>query len=204
MSNKTLLEDFIKYAILESKDPEAEIMDDFLNSNMYKKIAKLIESSHIKISESKSDKEIVSNPKQINKIHKSLEEFFGDVESSVELNKKIEALAELNRAKSNEDFHQRKADINKFLNKVGVTLEAAPFFFVLIYLFNTNNTILQTWCQSNNITLTNSLVSFLAMFLFGKMLRSGRKKEIRINQDAADLYKKRKEDAGDNLKSLEV
>lgn len=204
MSNTTLLEDFIKYAILESKDPEAEIMDDFLNSNMYEKIAKLIESSHIKISESKSDKEIVSNPKQINKIHKSLEEFFGDVESSVELNKKIEALAELNRAKSNEDFHQRKANINKFLNKVGVTLEVTPFFFVLIYLFNTNNTILQTWCQSNNITLTNSLASFLTMFLFGKMLRSGRKKEIRINQDAADLYKKRKEDAGENFKSLEV
>lgn len=202
MSNTTLLEDFIKYAILESKDSEAEIMDDFLNSNMYEKIAKLIESSHIKISESKSDKEIISNPKQINKIHKSLEELFGDVESSDELNKIIETLSELNRTKRNEDFHQRKADINGFLDKIGKTLEAAPFFFILIYLFNTNSDILQMWCKSNNITLTSSLVSFLTMFLFGKILRAGRKKEIRINQDAADSYKKDKEAAREKLKSI--
>jgi hypothetical protein len=204
MINISLLENFIKNIILENEvvEKEKEIIDDFLSSNMYKNIKKIIESSQNKIAESKNNEEIITNENQISRIHKSLESHLGGIKSSIELNEMIEALSELKRIKSNKDFHQRKANINKFLNKAGIALETAPFLFILIYLFNTQNDILSKWCVSNNITLTNSLVSFLAMFLFGKLLRSGRKEKIRMNQDAADLYSSKKQDVTQNFKKL--
>lgn len=206
MLNTSLLRNFIKHTILESKDieKEKEIIDDFLNSDMYKKVKNIIESSQSRIIESKNNEEIITSEKQISKIHKSFEEHLSGIKSSVELNKMIEALQELNRVKRNKDFHQREANINKFLNKAGIALETAPFLFVLIYLFNTHNDILTKWCLSNNITLTNSLVSFLAMFLFGKLLRSGRKEKIRINQDAADLYSSKKPDVTQDFENLKT
>ena len=200
MSNNTyLLRRFIQQSLHENKDHEEEIMDDFLNSDMYKKVAHLIENFQFKLFESEQNKPIIQNARQVSKVHLSLQKHFNrkDLASPQEIDRRLKLLYELERVKNNKDFHERKANIHKFLDRLGIALEATPFLFILIYLFNTNNPALIEWCDSvNSVTLAEGFVAFMSMFLFGEKLRAGQKKNISTHQGAVDLY-------ADKQKSLE-
>lgn len=202
MSNNTqLLRRFIQQSLLESKDHEEEIMDDFLNSDMYKKVAHLIESFQFKLFESEQKKAVIQNASQVSKVHLSLQKHFDrkDLASSQEIDRRLSLLYELERVKNNKDFHERKASIHNFLNRSGIALEAAPFLFILIYLFNTGNPALQEWCANNGINLTSSFIAFMAMFLFGEKLRSRQKQNINVHQNAVDLYSDKQKSLEDKL-----
>ena len=181
----------IRNIIKENEDHEENIIDDFLSSNMYKQVAHLFESLRFSVFEAKSPRKIKLDKEQIDVIHTSLKKYTKEIRPDIELNEKIEALAELRRAKENKEFHQRKANINKFRKKLGIALEAVPFLFLLVYLFNTNNPELKQWCLENDITLTASFVTFMMSFLFGKAIRAGQKQKYTQNKDAAEFYRER-------------
>lgn len=202
LNSKQLLEMFIRQTLLENKDDEKEIIDDFLKSDMYKKIANLIESSRFKVYESKKEDPVIQDESQVEKIHSNLQSYFGQSKWDIasEAASRSDLIFELRRMQTSKSFHERELSIHKFLNGLGIALEATPFLFLLVYLFNSDNIALQQWCASHGITLTSSFVAFMSMFLFGKILRGNRKKEIQINQDAVDLYTKNQKKAEDALK----
>lgn len=200
-NNDYLLKSFIRESLFENKDNEKEIIDDFLKSDMYKKVASLIENIQFKIVESNNEDDIIKDSRQVEKIHSNLQHFFGetDWDKLARAAKRSDLLFELQRMQKSKNFHERELSIHKFLDRLGVTLEATPFLFLLIYLFNSDNAALQQWCTSQGITLTSSFVTFMTMFLFGKMFRTNRKEQIRRNQDAVDLYTRNQKSAKDDL-----
>lgn len=201
-NNIRLLRHFIKQSLLENKEQEEEIINDFLNSDMYNKVANLIENFQLKLFESEQNRPIIQSPRQVSKVHKNLQNYFNkkDLASPTEIDKRLKLLHDLNRVKNNKTFHEREANINKSLNALGIALEATPFLVILIYLFNTNNPALVEWCNSiDPEMMAGGFAAFMSMFLFGKKLRAGRKQNIQINQDAVDLYSDKQKSLEDKL-----
>lgn len=202
-NSNQLLRSFIAQTLLESKDHEEEIMRDFLQTDMYKKIARLIENFQYNILESKDPENVINSKHQVSKVHMNLSNYFSNegIASAEETARRYDALHELSRAANNKNFHEREKSIHDFLGALGIALEAAPFLFILIYLFNTNNPALVEWCDSiDGLTLTAGFAAFASMFLFGEKLRSVQKKKANFHDKAAKFYADEEEKARDNLK----
>ena len=204
MLNSTrLLRSFIAQTLLENEDREEEIMNDFLRSDMYEKVARLIENFQYKILESKDPKNVINSSLQVSRVHRRLSEYFNqdDITSQAEMIKRQEALQQLRRVSNNKDFHEREESIHNFLSMLGVALEATPFLFVLIYLFNTNNPALQEWCNTvDGITMAEGFIAFMSMFLFGEKLRSTQQKRAKFHKDASEFYAGKEDAARKKIK----
>lgn len=203
LNSNQLLRSFIAQTLLENIDHEEEIMDDFLQSDMYKKISSLIENSQSRLLESKDSKNVINSSLQVSRVHKSLSEYFNqdDITSQAEMIKRQEALQQLRRASNNKDFHEREKNIHNFLSMLGIALEATPFLFILIYLFNTDNPALQEWCSTvGGITMAEGFIAFMSMFLFGEKLRSTQKKKAGFHDKAAEFYAGEEKDEREKIK----
>lgn len=192
MSNSNqLLRSFIAQTLLENEDREKEIMDDFLQSKMYKKVSSLIENLQFNLIESKDPENVINSPHQVSRVHMSLSKYFNDddITSQAEMIDRQEALQQLRRVSHNKNFHEREESIHKFLSMLGIALEATPFLFILIYLFNTNNPALQEWCSAvDGVTMAEGFIAFMSMFLFGEKLRSTQQKRAKFHKDASEFY----------------
>jgi len=201
MSNSTrLLRSFIAQSLFENRDREEEIMNDFLRSDMYEKIARLIENFQYKILESKDAKDIINSPRQVNAVHFGCRKYFryDDIASASEMGKRYDALHKLSRVSNSKNFHEREKSIHEFLRTLGIALEATPFLFILIYLFNSNNPALIEWCNSaDSVTMAEGFIAFMSMFLFGEKLRSTQQKKAKFHKDASEFY------AGEEVKARE-
>jgi len=203
LNSNQLLRSFIARTLLENVDHEEEIMNDFLQSGMYKKVSSLIENLQFKLLESKDPKNLINSPRQVARVHMSLSKYFShdDTASQAETIRRQEALQQLRRVLNNKDFHEREESIHNFLGILGIALEATPFLFILIYLFNTNNPALQEWCSTvDGVTMAEGFITFMSMFLFGEKLRSTQKKKADFHDKAAEFYSGEEKAAREKVK----
>ena len=90
-----------------------------------------------KVYESKKEDPVIQDESQVEKIHSNLQSYFGQSKWDIasEAASRSDLIFELRRMQTSKSFHERELSIHKFLNGLGIALEATPFLFLLVYIF---------------------------------------------------------------------